>query len=238
MFDNMSTTVSPYEFNPMNINPLRSVLENILDFEKIHACDKIKLFVTATHIEKGVAEVFQNEELSIDVLLASACLPFLFQAVDIKGDSYWDGGYMGNPSLWPLFYKAKARDILLVHVNPITRAGTPKDMVGIENRLNEITFNTALLKELRSIDFVQRLIRDDMLRDEYKEQYKDVLMHAVRADDALTEMPASSKFNTDWVYLQELRDLGRVEAQKWLGLHFEDVGVRDSVDIRRDYLDI
>ena len=115
-------------------------MENTLDFKEINKCESLRLFITATHIEKGVAEVFQNGELSIDVLLASACLPLLFQAVDIAGEYYWDGGYMGNPSLWPLFYKSKARDILLVHVNPITRTGVPKDMIGIDNRLNEITF--------------------------------------------------------------------------------------------------
>ncbi|MEZ5815376.1 MAG: patatin-like phospholipase family protein [Alphaproteobacteria bacterium] len=235
-FENMLGSLSPYQFNPLNINPLREVLKNIVSFDDIHACECTKLFITATNVQKGTAKIFQNKDITIDVLLASAGLPLLFQAVEIGRHSYWDGGYMGNPSLWPLFYEAGCRDILLVHVNPIRRDETPKDIAAIENRLNEITFNTALLKELRAIDFVKRLINDDMLKDEYKDQYKDILLHAVRADDVMHDLPASSKFDTDWSFLTDLRDLGRAEAQKWLKAHYKDIGRRATVDIQTDYL--
>lgn len=237
MAEMMLGTVSPYQFNPANINPLRSTLETVLNPDEIHACRCVKLFVTATNVRTGTPKIFQNEEIDIDVLLASAALPMLFQAVEIDGGAYWDGGYMGNPSLWPLFYHAECRDILIVHVNPISRDEIPKDMTAIENRLNEITFNSALLKELRAVDFVKRLIQDDMLKDEYKDRYTDVLLHAIRAEEAMAELPATSKYNTDWGFLTDLRDAGRTEGKKWLENHFKDIGKRSSVDIRGDYLD-
>ena len=135
-------TSRPIQFNPFNVNPLKDVLErNIHDMDEIHKCECVKLFITATNVHSGTATVFQNKDVTIDALLASACLPHLFQAVEIKGEAYWDGGYMGNPSLWPLFYNAGCRDILLVHINPISRADIPETAEEIENRLNEITFN-------------------------------------------------------------------------------------------------
>jgi NTE family protein len=228
--------ISPYQFNPLNLNPLRDLLEERVDFEKIHRCDCMKLFIAATNLRNGAPKIFENEDVTIDALLASACLPQLFQAVEIEGEAYWDGGYVGNPSLWPLFYNAQCRDILLVHVNPINRADVPKTMPEIENRLNEITFNAALLKELRSIDFVKKLIHEDMLKDEYKERYKDILLHAIRTDDVMSDLDVDSKSNTDWSFLKDLRDLGRAEAQKWLAAHFADIGKKPSLDIQKDYL--
>ena len=236
VYESMMATVSPYQFNPMNINPLQAVLEKIINFDEIHACRCTKLFIAATNVRTGTPKIFHNEEINIDVLMASAALPFLFQAVEIEEEAYWDGGYMGNPSLWPLFYEAKTRDILIVHVNPIVREDVPKDMPAIENRLNEITFNAALLKELRSIEFVQRLIGEDMLKDEYKDRYKDILLHAIRTEGAVSDLPVSSKFDTDWGFLTDLRDLGRTEGQKWLKAHYKDIGNRSSVDIQDNYL--
>ncbi len=236
LYEGMVGSVSPYQFNPLNINPLRDVLEKIINTDHIHACDCLKLFITATNVRTGTAKVFQNEDVTIDALLASATLPMFFQAIEIGGEAYWDGGYMGNPSLWPLFYNAQCRDILIVHVNPITRDEIPKDMTAIENRLNEINFNASLLKELRAIDFVKRLINEDMLKDEYKAQYTDVLLHAVRAENTMESLSAASKFDTDWQFLKELRDKGRSEAKKWLKAHFKDINVLSSVNIQDDYL--
>ncbi|MCB1720544.1 MAG: patatin-like phospholipase family protein [Rhodospirillales bacterium] len=236
--EGLISNVSPYQFNPLNIEPLRAILENIIDIDKVHSCDCTKLFITATNVCTGTPKVFENEEVSIDAILASAALPFLFQAIEIDGQAYWDGGYMGNPSLWPLFYNAQSRDILVVHVNPIIRDEIPKDTSAIQDRLNEITFNAALLKELRAIDFVKRLIGEDMLKDEYKDYYKDILLHAIRAEDTMGGLSASSKFNTDWSFLKDLRDQGRAEAQNWLKTHFKDIGQRSSVDIKTDYLNV
>jgi NTE family protein len=235
-FEMFSSMFSPYQFNPLNINPLREVLEKIINVRHINECRSMRLFITATDIRTGLPEIFENEDVTIDALLASAGLPLLFQAVEIKGHAYWDGGYMGNPSLWPLFYRARSADILLVHVNPVRRDQIPRDPASIENRLNEITFNAALLKELRAIDFVKKLLSQDMLKDEYKDRYKDILFHAVRADDVMQDLSATSKYNTDWAFLKTLRDKGRHKAQDWLSAHFDDVGRRASVDIRKDYL--
>jgi NTE family protein len=236
MFESFANAFSPYQFNPLNINPLRDVLEKVIDFEHVNACKHMRLFITATNVRTGTAKIFENEDLTIDALLASAALPLLFQATEINGQAYWDGGYMGNPALWPMFYKTKSRDILLVHVNPVRRDEIPKDPISIENRLDEITFNSALLGELRAIDFVKKLIEDDMLKDEHKGSYKDILLHAIRADTVMNGLSVASKYNTDWSFLKSLRDHGRQEAKKWIKIHFEDVGVRASVDIGRDYL--
>lgn len=235
-FENFTHALSPYQFNPLNFNPLKDVIERTIDFDIVHACDCLRLFITATDVQNGTAKVFQNEEIDIEVLLATAALPFLFQAVEIKDRFYWDGGYMGNPSLWPLFYHAKSRDILMVHVNPITREEIPKESYTIENRMNEITFNASLLKELRAIDFVKKLINEDMLKDKYKDQYKDILFHAIRADEVMCDLSIASKFDTDWNFLTYLRDLGRNQAKLWLEAHFDDVNTNASVDLQKDYL--
>lgn len=236
MIEGVMNSISPYQFNPLNMNPLRDVLEKIIDFEEVHACECVNLFITATNVRTGNPRVFENREVTIEALLASACLPLLFQAVEIGGEAYWDGGYMGNPSLWPLFYRTQSRDILLVHVNPIIRTDIPRDAAAIEDRLNEITFNSSLLKELRAVDFVKRLIEEDMLKDEYKDRYKDMLLHAIRADDVLCDLSVSSKYDTDWSFLMSLRDLGRVEGKRWLETSFSNVGRRASIDIHEDYL--
>lgn len=236
LFQGLTHALSPYQFNPYNINPLKDVLEKTIDFDIVHACNCVKLFVTATDVENGTPRIFENEEINIDVLLASSALPFLFHAIEIDGHHYWDGGYMGNPSLWPLFYHAQSRDILMVHVNPIQREGLPREAYTIENRVNEITFNTALIKELRAIDFVKKLVNEDMLKDEYKDQYKDILLHSIRADKVMRDLSIASKFDTDWHFLIYLRDLGREQAKLWLDAHFKDIGKRASVDIQKDYL--
>ncbi len=235
-FESLTQFASPYQLNPFNLNPLRDILNDMVDFKAMAACKEGKLFICATHVESGNADIFENHELSVDVLLASAALPQLFQAVEIGGRHYWDGGYMGNPALWPLFYDTQSRDILIVHVNPIVREAVPKDAVSIENRLNEISFNSAMLKDIRAIAFVKKLIESDMLKDEFKDHYKDILLHAIRTEKVMADLPHSSKFNTSWDFLTNLRDLGRAEAKTWLRYNFKNVGVKSSVDIQRDYL--
>src|ERR1700730_9478823 len=159
---------SPYEFNPLNINPLRDHLEKMIDFAKVRALTELKLFIAATDVQTGRIKVFEGPELTANHVMASACLPYLFQAVEIGGVPYWDGGYMGNPALFPLFYKTACPDIVIVQVNPIERKETPKSARNIQDRLNEITFNGALMAEFRVMDFVNRLIDDGKLpRDQY-----------------------------------------------------------------------
>jgi NTE family protein len=159
----ISTRFSPYETNPLDINPLRGVIEGLVDFERLRAAKHVKLFITATNVWTGKGRIFERRELTAQHVMASACLPTVFQAVEIDGVPYWDGGYMGNPALYPLFYDAKSDDILLVQINPLERRHTPRTAQEIQNRLNEITFNGGLIRELRAIDFVTRLIDEGKL---------------------------------------------------------------------------
>ena len=164
VFDLMTRTLSPYQFNPFNFNPLRQVLEQAVDFNALHQCQTTKLFLSATNVRTGRVRVFRTEEITGDVVMASACLPTMFQAVKIGDDYFWDGGYMGNPALFPLFYHTDSRDVLVIHINPIERDELPTNSADILNRLNEITFNASLLKQMRAIAFVTELIEEDWLK--------------------------------------------------------------------------
>lgn len=236
MFDTMTRLFSPYQFNPFDINPLRNVLERVLDFEKIRACDQLKLFISATNVRTGKVKVFTGKQISLDAALASACLPYLFRAVEIDGDHYWDGGYTGNPALYPLFYQTESRDIVIIHLNPLYREEIPTTAPEIMNRINEISFNDSLLKELRAVSFVKKLIEHDMIRDEYKHMYKDVLVHSVRADDMMKDFSITSKFDTDWDFLTMLRDTGRAGMKIWLDEHFDNLGKEASVNLHKEFL--
>ena len=236
-FKAMTNAFSPYQLNPTNYNPLRDILSEHIDFDALNRHETQQLFLSATNVQSGNVRIFQNPEITVDVVMASACLPFMNQAVEIGGHTYWDGGYMGNPALFPLFYRTDARDVLIVHINPIVRAGTPTTPHDIEDRVNEISFNSALIKELRAVAFVQKLIGDGWLKDEYRDQLKYVLIHSLRADDALGDLSAASKLCTDWSFLQTLRDRGRDAARVWLELHFDDVGKRQTVDLHAQFLD-
>ncbi len=236
MFDTMTRMFSPYQFNPLDINPLRDVIERAIDFKKIRACDKMKMFATATNVRTGKVKVFEKDDMSLDVALASSCLPFLFKAVEIDGEHYWDGGYTGNPALFPLFYQTETRDIMIIHLNPLYREEIPTTAPAIMNRINEISFNDSLLKELRAVDFVKRLIEQDMIKDEYKHLYKDVLVHSIRADDMMKDFSLTSKFETDWDFLTMLRDAGREGMKIWLEDHFDSIGNFGSVNLKEDLL--
>ncbi len=236
MFDTMTRLFSPYQFNPLDLNPLKDVINRVIDFEKVRACDKMKLFISATNVRTGKVKVFRKEEVTIDVALASSCLPFLFKAVEIGGEYYWDGGYTGNPALYPLFYQTQTRDVVIIHLNPLYREEIPTTAPAIMNRINEISFNDSLLKELRAVAFVKKLIEHDMIKDEYKSMYKDVLVHSVRADDMMKEFSITSKFDTDWDFLTGLRDTGREGMKIWLDQHWDNLGERASVNLHEEFL--
>ena len=235
-FKLLTSTFSPYQLNPMNFNPLREVLEAHVNFEELDSSPITKLFLSATNVRTGKVRVFKTHEITADVVLASACLPFLFQAVEIEGEHYWDGGYMGNPTLYPLFYHTESRDVVILHINPIERAGPPTQSSEIANRVNEITFNSSLIKELRSVYFVQQLLDLGKIKDEYRGDFKYVLIHSIRADNALADLSVSSKLACEWDFLTMLRDRGRDCASEWLGQHFDDLGVRSTVDLKREFL--
>lgn len=226
--DLMSRVTSPYEVNPLNINPLKSLLDELIDFEKVRTTNDTALFIAATNVRTGKIRVFERRELTSDHVMASACLPTVFQAVEIDGTPYWDGGFMGNPALFPLFYEAASDDILLVQINPIERKETPRTARDIQNRLTEITFNSSLLREMRAIDFVTRLIDEGKLP---KDDYKRVLMHRIDGGEALNAITASSRLTPDWDFLKHLRDLGRRTAHAWLKKNYDAIGKRSTVDI-------
>ena len=234
-FKSLTGSVSPYQWNPLNWNPFRQALVESVDFERLRTA-KTKLFLAATDVEKGKARIFTTAEVSADVVMASSCLPFLFQAVEIEGRHYWDGGYMGNPVLYPLFYDTECRDVIIVHINPIERAGVPRLAHEIENRLNEITFNSSLMKELRAIAFVQKLVSEGWLQGDFKGKLKNVLMHSVRADKALLDFSVESKFSLDWRLLEDLHRRGSDTGREWLAANLRHVGRRSSVDLRAQFL--
>lgn len=231
-FDLISRFASPYEFNPLNVNPLREVVEETVDFEAVRACDGLRLFLAATNVQTGKIRVFSGKDITLDAVMASACLPHMFQAVEIDGVPYWDGGYMGNPPLYPLFYETGTQDTVLIQINPIERAETPRTAREILNRLNEITFNSTLLREMRSIDFVSRLIQEGKLS---AEKYMDVRLHRIDGE-ALKPLQASSKVNAEWAFLKELHRIGRETAASWVERNFDHIGNRSTVDLRAEFL--
>jgi NTE family protein len=230
--DTLTRTFSPYELNPFNINPLREVLEKTVQFEMLNDTS-MHLFVTATNVETGQPRIFTTNEITIDVLLASACLPFVYQAVEIDGVPYWDGGYVGNPSIWPLIYKTSVADVLLVQINPLNRPGTPKNATDIIDRLNEISFNSSLVAEMRAINFVKRLIHDGHLSGK---NYTDVHMHMVKPDHEMECMTASSKMDANWNFFQYLHDAGRSQMTAWLRQHKKALGKHSTVNIEQTFL--
>ena len=181
----------------------------------------------------GKIKVFTDKEITADCVLASACVPLLYQAVEIDGEHYWDGGYMGNPALFPLIYSCQSRDILIVHVNPIERPDKPTSAYDIMNRINEISFNSTLMREMRAVAFVTKLIDDEKLS---QGDAKRVLIHSVCADDVMRGLGTASKLNADLGFLSQLRALGRERAQAWIDHHLDDLGSRSTVDIRAAYL--
>jgi len=228
----VSSFSSPYDFNPLNINPLRDHLVKIVDFEKIRACKELKLFIAATNVHSGKIAVFDQDKLTADHVLASACLPTMFQAVVIDDVPYWDGGYMGNPALFPLFYNTKSSDILIVQINPIERLVTPRTARDIQNRLNEITFNGALMGELRAIDFVNRLIDSKVLSGT---KYKRPFVHRIDGADETAIFSAASKLDTRWNFLVKLRDIGRAVTKTWLDENYDKIGKQGTLDLRMAY---
>ena len=225
--------LSPAQSNPLDINPLRRLLEREIDYEAI-ARSHLKVFVSATHVNTGRAVIFTGQGLTVEAVMASACLPMLFRAVAIDGENYWDGGYSVNPPLTPLIDNCAARDLMLVQINPLRRERTPQSAGEILDRVNELTFNASLLTQMRSIDFVNRLIEEGALPPG---RCKHVLLHRIDGGDAMALYPASSRSSTDAAMIGKLFALGQASAGHWLAHHFNAIGERATVNIRRDYLD-
>ncbi|HKF71199.1 MAG TPA: patatin-like phospholipase family protein [Stellaceae bacterium] len=234
--DTLSRVVSPYQTNPLNLSPLGDLLAQLVDFAGLRKGDGIRLFVSATSVNTGKIRVFERKELTLEMLLASAALPNVFQAVEIDGEAYWDGGYMGNPAIFPLIYNCTAHDVVIVQVNPLTREGVPKTAGEIMNRLNEITFNASLISEMRAIAFALKLL-DQVPGDvPVVRGLKRMHIHMIEDEPAMESLGVASKLNTDLDFLLYLKRLGRETAERWLERNFDALGERSTIDIRRKFL--
>jgi len=215
---------------------LRELLRRHFDEKAVRACHEIKAFVAATNVQSGKVRIFTREELSIDALLASACLPNVHDAVVIDGVPYWDGGFRGNPPIWPFIYNCDSRDVVLVEVDPPFREKVPQSNAEIADRLNEITFGGALMSEMRAIAFVQELVEKDAISGEFGQRLRNMLVHSIADPDSLAPLGAVSKFNIEPDFLGYLFDLGRKAATLWLGSSFAAVGMHSTLDIRARFL--
>ncbi len=225
-FDMAARVFSPYDLNPRGANPMRDILAECVDFGKL-AQSSIRLFVTATNVRTGRGRVFRNADLTPDVLLASACLPTLFQAIEIDGEAYWDGGYVGNPTITPLVRECASSDTVLVQVNPVERPGTPRSAREILDRLNEVSFNSPLMKELRLIAVLRQVANAG---DCEGARWAGMRIHRI-ASEMMVELGYSSKLNAEWEFFCMLRDEGRRCAEIFLQNHFEDLGRRSTFDL-------
>lgn len=229
--------LSPYQFNPLNYHPMRSAVVKLLDYDQVCSEAWPKLFVCATNVRSGKIKVFSGDEITPEAILASACLPTIFQAIEIPDpatgamEAYWDGGYMGNPALYPLF-RSESQDIVIVHINPLYRDELPHSSTEILNRVNEISFNSSLLRELRAIEFVHRLIEEGAIEGR---AMKDVHVHSVRDDPLMRQLGVASKLSPSRSLLLQLKAAGRAAMERFLTDHWADIGKRSSLDLRATF---
>ncbi len=226
--DMMARVVSPYAFSFGDFNPLRDILVDMLDFEAI-ARGPVKLFITATNVRTGRGRVFRHDEITADVLLASACLPTLYRAVEIDGEAYWDGGFSGNPTITPLVNECEADDVVLVQINPVERPEIPRDARDIQSRVNEISFNATLLKELRMMALLRQVVDAGTGEGSY---WANMRMHRITSE-LMVDLGASSKLGAEWAFLEMLRDEGFRSAKVFGATHRGDIGVRSTFDIEQ-----
>ena len=220
-FDMFSKIASPYDFNPTDYNPLRDIVEKEVDFRLVHVCTTMKLFVSATNVETGRLKVFSGNEVTLDAVMASACLPTLYKAVEIDGVSYWDGGYTGNPALHDLIKGTEGSDLMVVQINPDRRAEVPRAAGDILSRLNEITFNASLVRDLQAVAFVNKALAKGGLSGL---GYRTVHLHRIGGGATFEMLRNYSKFDGNWSFLTQLRDAGYAETDLWLREHFDAVG--------------
>jgi NTE family protein len=230
--DFLSRLFSPYELNPTNQNPLRDVLSSVIDFNAIHAAEKVKLFIAASNVMTGRLKIFDKQHVTVDAVLASACLPFMFQSVEINGEYFWDGGYMGNPPLFPLFVNTDTRDILIIQLNPINIPELPTTAPQILDRINTLSFNSSLMREMRAIHFVTKLI-DGGFNDGGK--LNRIFIHTIDGEELLAPLGVSSKLNASWDFLMFLHENGRQSCERFLSAHWSKIGHESSTDIEQKF---
>ncbi|GAB3461534.1 patatin-like phospholipase family protein [Azotobacter salinestris] len=232
--ESLTRLIPPARLNPFGFNPLRDLIARQVDFGCVNACRKLKVFVTATNVRTGHPHIFRQPHLSVDTVMASACLPFTFKAVEIDGEAYWDGGYSGNPALYPLVDDQLCRDLVVVQINPMVRRQLPVSAREILNRINEITFNSSLIKELHSIHLLHRLIEAEGLE---LESYRAMRLHLIHVEQEVQELSASSKMNAEWGFLTRLHDRGRAWAGEWLDKRFNAIGEHSTFDLAELFRD-
>ena len=226
----MTFFASPYQMNPLNYNPFKDLLSQAITFERVRQQTAVKLFLCATNVQTAKVKIFYGKEVDAPHLLASTCLPLLMQAVEVEGEFYWDGSYAGNPAIFPLIYNCDARDILMVHITPAERPGVPTTSLSIMNRMQEISFNTALIREMRTIAYLNKQIEDGKMGGG-----KRMLVHLIEAEDLIRGFSWSSRLNSDWDFLLHLREMGRMRADQWLAANFDRIGQDSTVDLYEKY---
>lgn len=233
--DSLTRTFSPYQWNPFNINPLADIVRTSVDFQRLKQTDEIGLFVSATSVQTGMLRIFRNRELSAEVVMASACLPQLFQAVEIDGNTYWDGGYLSNPPLLPLIKESDPSDLLIIQLNPASRKDRPRNAADIAGRLNEITFNASLLQELENLALLKRALSEEpaghRFRQDVFNRVRDLKVHRIAADEAAYDRGPRSKLDPEWEFLMRLHGLGARAADAFLKQHWGDLGKRSTLEL-------
>jgi len=229
--DVLSRILSPYQLNPFDINPLRDLLNEVVNFERVREQRIVKLFLSATNVRSGKVKVFDRDEISANAVLASACLPFMMRAPEIDGEIYWDGGFMGNPAIFPVIYGCEARDVIMVHLTPTERPETPTNSRQIINRMQEISFNSSLMREMRAIAFFTQLIDEGKIPGG-----KRMFMHLIEAEDVIRDLAGSSKMNGTWKFLTHLFEVGRERADRWINANYDRLGKENTVDLQAKYL--
>lgn len=236
MFNAMSQFMSPYNFNPLNYNPLRDILNDLIDFKELQLYNNKKLFICATNVKTNRAKIFSNKEITVDSVLASACLPFIFQAVEIEGEFYWDGGYMGNPPMFPLITNTGLKDLVLIKINSINIKSVPTTARDISDRVNEISFNSSLINEMKLIHYRNELLRNGILKTD-NHINREIFIHTISGYDVLGQLNYSSKMNTSWDFLNDLKEKGRQTASNWLDNEFKLVGSKSTFDVETHFFD-
>jgi NTE family protein len=231
IMESMTYFASPYQMNPFNYNPLKEMLAATINFERVRAQQAVKLFVSATNVQTAKVKVFTGKEIDVEHVLASTCLPLMMQAVEVDGEYYWDGSYTGNPVIFPLFFDCQAPDIVMVHITPAERPGVPTTSPSIMNRMQEISFNTSLIREMRTIAYLTKLIDAGKV-----DGGKRLFVHVIEAEDLIRNLSWSSRLNGDWGLLTHLREMGRRRADKWLETNFDRIGVESTVNLDEKYL--
>jgi NTE family protein len=233
MMDIMTRIWSPAQLNPMKLNPLRDLLDELVDFEGLRNRPDVKLFVTASNVRTCKSRLFRTPELTSQTLMASACLPMMFEAVEIEGEFYWDGGYLGNPAIYPLIHECASSDVIIVQINPLSRPDVPVSSREILNRINEMTFNASLVREMAGIATITSLVESGKLKDD---RYTAVRFHQISAEAELAKYGALSKMNTERSFLQHLHRLGYETADLWLAQNFQRIGWESTLDVLEKFL--